>query len=179
MRRHPPELIWHTWPTVFGTMGAAATAVGVCRVLLPQKSAGDLQASLVGECQAAIRDAARFKKLVGLTLRYFDGRSVDFAAVRCVLPPPGIFQGQVLRACRKIPYGRTLSYGQLAARIRRPRAVRAVAGALARNPVPLVIPCHRVIRTDGGLGGFSAAGGTDLKRRMLELEGAATAGPAS
>jgi O-6-methylguanine DNA methyltransferase len=74
----------------------------------------------------------------------------------------------VYRALRGVKRGRTVTYGELAARAG--GGPRAVGGALAANPVPLIVPCHRVVRADGGCGGFSAPGGVALKRRMLELE---------
>ena len=72
--------------------------------------------------------------------------------------------------CRKIPYGKTLSYGQLAAKAGRPGAARAVGNHMAGNRTPIIVPCHRVLPSGGGLGGFSAAGGVALKRRLLEME---------
>lgn len=84
------------------------------------------------------------------------------------------FQRQVLAALREIPYGQTASYGDIARRIGRPRAVRAVGAANRRNPLPIVIPCHRVIGADGSLTGF--AGGLPLKAALLALE---TATPAA
>ena len=84
---------------------------------------------------------------------------------------PDSFTGRVMRAMARIPYGETRSYGELAAEL--DTAPRAVGGACGRNPVPVVIPCHRVLRSDGGLGGYSAAGGVVLKRRLLDLESAA------
>jgi O-6-methylguanine DNA methyltransferase len=81
------------------------------------------------------------------------------------------FHRRVLRAALRIPYGRTVTYSDLARRVGRPAAARAVGQAMARNPVPLVIPCHRVVAAGGGLGGYS--GGLALKRRLLALEGAA------
>ena len=78
------------------------------------------------------------------------------------------FQRRVLQALRRVPYGRTITYGQLAARAGRPRAARAVGQAMAHNPVPLIVPCHRVVASGGGLGGFG--GGLALKRRLLALE---------
>lgn len=80
------------------------------------------------------------------------------------------FQKSVWNAIVKIPYGTTLSYRELAARIGRPEAVRAVGGAVGANPVPIVVPCHRVLGSDGKLTGF--AGGLNVKERLLELEGA-------
>ena len=79
------------------------------------------------------------------------------------------FSRLVLEECRRIPYGETLSYGELAAAAGRPRAARAVGQALGRNPVPLLVPCHRVRTGDGGLGGFGL--GLEAKRRLLALEG--------
>jgi len=80
------------------------------------------------------------------------------------------FQVKVLLAAQSIPYREIRSYGQLAQMINKPKASRAVGGALRRNPVPIVIPCHRVLASDGSLCGFS--GGLELKRQLLKLEGA-------
>ncbi len=81
------------------------------------------------------------------------------------------FARAILLACRRIPYGEIRSYGWLARVVGRPKAARPVGNVLARNPLPLVIPCHRVVRADGTLGGFSARGGLSLKARLLQLEG--------
>jgi len=80
------------------------------------------------------------------------------------------FNCSVLTACRDIKFGEVLTYSALAKRIRRPKAARAVGNALAKNPLPLIIPCHRVIRSDGKIGGFSAAGGTNTKVKLLRHE---------
>lgn len=80
------------------------------------------------------------------------------------------FQRRVLEELRRIPRGQTVSYAELARRCGRPRAARAVGQVVARNPVPLWIPCHRVVASDGSLGGYSG-GGPHVKRRLLELEG--------
>jgi methylated-DNA-[protein]-cysteine S-methyltransferase len=80
------------------------------------------------------------------------------------------FQHRVLRAALRIPYGRTTTYGQIASAVGNPKAARAVGRALGANPLPLVVPCHRVIAGDGSLGGYSAAGGVRVKRRLLNLE---------
>ncbi len=80
------------------------------------------------------------------------------------------FQRRALLAAKEVPYGRTASYSDIARRMGHPRAFRAVGNAMARNPTPLVVPCHRIIAADGSLGGFG--GNLPLKRRLLELEGA-------
>ena len=97
---------------------------------------------------------------------YFAGQRRSFSLE--LAPDATPFQAEVLRALRAIPYGETRSYGELARSIGRPRAVRAVGGANARNPLPIVIPCHRVVGTDGRLTGFG--GGLPAKRFLLGLE---------
>lgn len=99
---------------------------------------------------------------------YFDGRRREFDLP---LAPLGTaFQRAVWQALASIPYGQTVSYVQLAARVGRPTASRAVGAANGRNPLPIVLPCHRVIGADGSLTGFG--GGLPTKRFLLELEGA-------
>ncbi len=83
------------------------------------------------------------------------------------------FTKQVLTACRNIGFGRTISYSGLAKKLGRPAAARAVGNALAQNPLPLIIPCHRIVRSDGKIGGFSAPGGKELKAKLLKHEHAA------
>lgn len=99
---------------------------------------------------------------------YFDGRRTSFALPLDVAGTP--FQLMVWEALRAIPFGETRSYAEIAANIGRPRAVRAVGAANGRNPVSIVIPCHRVIGSTGSLTGFAA--GLDTKARLLALEGA-------
>jgi methylated-DNA-[protein]-cysteine S-methyltransferase len=88
-----------------------------------------------------------------------------------VIPSGTPFQMKVWRALTLIPKGNVLTYKQLAQKIGKPRAVRAVANAVASNPTPITIPCHRVVRSDGGLGGYSGPGGVKGKRALLKREG--------
>lgn len=107
-----------------------------------------------------------FEKALG---RYFEGKAerfefpVDLAGLT-------EFEREVLEAARGIGYGEVRSYSWLARKVGRPKGARAVGRALAKNPLPLVIPCHRVVRSDGSIGGFSMAGGVKAKRKLLELE---------
>jgi len=103
----------------------------------------------------------------GELAEYFAGRRRRFSVPLCMEGTP--FQLQVWRALGEIPYGETVSYGQLAARIGRPRACRAVGMANNRNPLPIFVPCHRVVGADGSLRGY--AGGLKAQRILLELEG--------
>jgi methylated-DNA-[protein]-cysteine S-methyltransferase len=107
-----------------------------------------------------LRDAARQLK------EYFAGRRARFDLA---LAPQGTaFQQSVWRAIAKVPAGRTASYGDLARRIGRPSAVRAVGAAVGRNPLSVVVPCHRIVGSDGSLTGY--AGGLERKRLLLALE---------
>ncbi len=105
---------------------------------------------------------------VSLLRTYFDGTPTAFSSIPLDLTPATPFQRNVWSACRTIPWGRTRSYGWIARQIRKPAAARPVGNALRLNPIPILIPCHRVIRHDGSLGGFSA--GLHLKRQLLQLE---------
>ena len=163
---------YDVWTTAWGPIGAVAGPRQLRRIVLPHYSPDDLQALLAWQCPAAVRDAGPFELLTSLTREYINGKVVDFAEIQCELPAETSFSGKVLRACRDIPHGRTVSYSALADRIGRSEAPRAVAGALSRNAIPLVIPCHRVTYRDGRLGGFSAEGGLALKQRMLDMEAA-------
>lgn len=77
----------------------------------------------------------------------------------------------VLEGLRKVEWGRTVTYKDIASSMGRPGSARAIGMVMSKNPIPLIIPCHRVIRSGGGLGGFSGPGGVDMKKRMLRLEG--------
>jgi methylated-DNA-[protein]-cysteine S-methyltransferase len=121
------------------------------------------------------RDPAPFRDLGRQLAQYFGRtrRTFDLA-----LAPEGTpFQLETWRALAAIPYGTTISYEELARRVGRPKAVRAVGAANGRNPLPIVVPCHRVIGKDGSLTGFG--GGLPAKRALLELEGAAAVAPAA
>ena len=105
-------------------------------------------------------------------IAYFEGENVDFSTDPAVsLDGLSAFDRKVLQTCRKIPRGEITTYGDLAVRVGHPGAARAVGSALAHNPIPLILPCHRVLRSDGSLGGFSAPGGLTTKQNLLRHEG--------
>jgi len=101
---------------------------------------------------------------------FFSGKPANFKH-ELDLDSLTMFTQKVLRAAISIPYGKTVSYSDLAKKIGRPRAFRAVARALAGNPIPLVIPCHRIVYRDGSIGGFSAPSGPAFKIKLFDLEG--------
>jgi methylated-DNA-[protein]-cysteine S-methyltransferase len=104
--------------------------------------------------------------------RYFAGEQIDFSNVRLDLEGQDAFFKQVYAATRRVGWGRTTTYGTLAKELGvGPERARDVGEAMAKNPVPLIVPCHRVLAAGGKVGGFSAPGGSGAKVRMLELEG--------
>jgi len=109
--------------------------------------------------------------------KHLHGDVQDFLDIVVDLDATGPFARQVYEAVRKIPAGRTKSYGELAAEMSRPTASRAVGQALGRNPIPLIIPCHRVLASGRKPGGFSAHGGVETKAKLLEIEGATIGRP--
>ena len=111
-------------------------------------------------------DPGQFIKLKGQLSAYFNGQLKTFDL--SLAPIGTTFQKQVWAALQTIPYGTVASYGQVARQIGNPKACRAVGGANNKNPIPIIIPCHRVIGNDGSLTGFG--GGLDTKRRLLDLE---------
>jgi len=148
-----------TMPSPIGPLRLAATDHGLCQIVLP----GERAAPPSGWAQQRHPVLAEAQRQLDL---YFSGRLRDFTLP---LAPQGTpFQLHVWQALGDIPYGATISYAELAARIGRPKAVRAVGGANGRNPLPIIRPCHRVIGSDGSLTGFSA--GLPIKRYLLHLE---------
>ena len=115
-------------------------------------------------------DAAPFREAIAQLRDYFDGNRRVFDLP--LLPRGTPFQLQVWQALREIPYGQTISYAELARRIGKPKAVRAVGAANGKNPLSIVIPCHRVIGSDGSLTGYG--GGMKNKEYLLALEGSGT-----
>jgi methylated-DNA-[protein]-cysteine S-methyltransferase len=100
-----------------------------------------------------------------------DGEAVDLGFVELDLDGLPPFHRRVYDAVRGVPAGSTVTYGEVAARIHSPGSARAVGQAMARNPFPIVVPCHRVLSAGGRIGGFSANGGLGTKQRMLAIEG--------
>ena len=157
--------------TKWGHFGLAGTKSGLCRTQLPGPEPKKIESRLLKNLPDAQFDETFFKILQKQIASYFEGSCVNFGTdIPVALDEIGGFSRQVLTACRDIQFGEIISYRGLAAKAGRPAASRAVGNALAKNPLPLIIPCHRVLRTDGKLGGFSAPGGISLKKKMLTLE---------
>jgi methylated-DNA-[protein]-cysteine S-methyltransferase len=174
-----PRVWWLTRDTPFGAMHVAASPAGVCAVSLAERGE-QFVARLarggvtVAPADAALEDEAASAARVLLEQagrqleEYFAGKRRDFD-VPLDLSRATVFDRRVLAAMAAIPYGETRSYGELARTIGSPGASRAVGHACGRNPVPLLLPCHRVVRSDGSLAGFGA-GGVGVKAALLALE---------
>ena len=162
---------WFTvFTTAWGPMGVVASEAGITRVALPHYAMKDLKELLAWEHQGATESEAPFVAFIEQCRAFFQGELPDFSAVPVALPSPGAFFGKVYRACMAIPYGSTRSYKELSMTLGSADGARAVATALSKNPTPLIVPCHRVIYSHGGAGGFSAEGGVAVKTKLLELE---------
>ncbi|MFH1716355.1 MAG: methylated-DNA--[protein]-cysteine S-methyltransferase [Planctomycetota bacterium] len=154
--------------TKWGYFGLAGTESALCRSYLPGPNLESVKFCLLASLPSARLDKNFFGTLQERITAYFDGCPVEFGKeIPVALDGFTTFGASVLTACRNIRLGQTTTYSGLAKKTGRPAASRAVGSALARNPLPLIIPCHRVVRTDGKLGGFSAPGGENLKKRLL------------
>lgn len=156
--------------TTMGWMAILGSTRGLVSTSLPRSSAQKALEALGGLTKHASLSPDKFKDLITRLKAYFGGYEVSFPD-ELDLSTATLFQRQVWHTTRLIAYGETRSYKWLAEKVGQPGAARATGQALSRNPLPIIIPCHRVISSDGGLGGFS--GGIQMKRRLLHLEGAA------
>lgn len=147
----------------------AATQTGVCRIALPNETFEDFRRWVEAHTQGArmIPDDQRLADCRQQLQQYFEGQRQTFQLKLNLRGTP--FQTAVWRALGEIPFGEVRSYSDVAQAVGRVRAVRAVAAANGQNPVPIVLPCHRVIGKNGTLTGFR--GGLRLKQRLLQLEG--------
>jgi methylated-DNA-[protein]-cysteine S-methyltransferase len=144
---------------------------GLLRVTLPQGTAREAEQLLGDRLREAVRADDFFTDLITRLRGYFGGQRVAFND-ELDLSAATAFQREVWQLTRLIPYGETRSYSWVAEKLGKAGAGRAVGQALARNPLPIIVPCHRVVaKKDGGLGGYS--GGVDKKRYLLRLESAA------
>lgn len=154
--------------TEFGVFNLAATVKGLAYVGLPKASGRGLQGWLAHYAKAAkcIPDPEVTRIYVAELQEYFAGKRCEFSIPLDLRATP--FQRAVYRELQRVPYGKTCTYGELALQIGNPKALRAVGTANATNPIPIIIPCHRVVAAGGKLGGY--AGGRELKERLLALE---------
>jgi methylated-DNA-[protein]-cysteine S-methyltransferase len=152
-----------------GPLLVAATERGVCRISFDPEPDREAEALARAFGTRVLRTPGPVEAVRRELHEYFEGRRREFDLEVDLTPVPD-FQRLVLTELVRVPYGQLETYGGLAARLGRPRAARAVGGALNRNPVPIVVPCHRVVGSTGSLVGYG--GGLERKERLLALEGA-------
>jgi methylated-DNA-[protein]-cysteine S-methyltransferase len=160
--------------TAGGFCGISWNNVGITRFQLPTRSAEATERILLRRVPGAEPGAPppEVAEAVAAVKRYFEGEETDFSGVKLDLGEQDAFLKQIYAAARRVGWGQTTTYGTLAKELGAgPEAARDVGQAMAKNPVALIIPCHRVLAADGKVGGFSAPGGSAAKVRMLELEG--------
>jgi methylated-DNA-[protein]-cysteine S-methyltransferase len=160
--------------TASGFCAMAWNSVGITCLRLPTTSAEAAERGLLRRAPGAKpgMPAPAVAQAIAAVTRYFGGEAIDFSDVTLDLGEQEAFFKQIYDAARQVRWGHTTTYGALAKALGAgPEAARDVGQAMAKNPVPLLIPCHRVLAAGGKIGGFSAPGGAATKRRMLALEG--------
>lgn len=162
----------HVFPTRLGWMGTVYSPRGLTRLVFGHRSAQAARAALDASSEAPADEPppAWIGRLAQALADYAEGRNVSFPSVPLDLTGLTPFQQRVLAACQRIPRGSIVTYRQLAETAGSPKAARAVGQCLAKNRFPLIIPCHRVVGSQGQLTGFSAPQGLTMKRRLLALE---------
>ena len=158
--------------TAIGTCGIAWGDRGVLAVQLPERSEAATRARLARQCGDAheVQASPDVQRAIDAIVSLLDGCSTDLSFIEIDLDGVPEFHRRVYDVARTIPPGATLSYGEIAARLGDPGAARAVGQALGRNPIPIIVPCHRVLAAGGKMGGFSAPGGTATKLNLLAIE---------
>jgi methylated-DNA-[protein]-cysteine S-methyltransferase len=158
--------------TRIGTGGIAWSQRGVRGVLLPEAEAPRARARMKRRFPDAVEapPAPDIEQTIARMAALLNGETSDLTSVPLDLQDVPPFDRDVYAIARTIPVGETLTYGEIARRLGNVRLAREVGQALGRNPLPIVVPCHRVIAADGRLGGFSARGGVSTKQRLLAIE---------
>jgi methylated-DNA-[protein]-cysteine S-methyltransferase len=165
---------YRIFETAGGFCGIAWSEAGITRFQLPTRSAEAAEQRLQDRLALAEAGTPPLRVLDAMAAAkcYFQGEKTDFSEFLLDLDEQSDFFKQAYSAARRISWGRTTTYGAIAKELAAgPEAARDIGQAMAKNPVPLIIPCHRVLAAGGKLGGFSAPGGSAAKVRMLELEG--------
>ena len=156
--------------TKLGWMGLVGNERGVQRIYLPEPSREDLGERIIREFPGGREGSHALGEAKKEILEYFDGKRKEFEIpldLSCATP----FQQKVYQAMLAIAFGRVQTYRWLAEKVGNPKGLRAVGNANGKNRWPLVVPCHRIVGSDGRLTGFSAPGGLELKAKLLRLEG--------
>jgi len=170
-------MTWTLFDTPIGCCGVAWSDAGLTWVQLPEEDHAATRARLLSKAPDAGRKASAkltppwVKDAIARVREHLGGKPQDLTRVPLDVSHMTPFTAKVLRAAQSVPAGRTATYGDLAGLVGSPGASRAIGRAMATNPFPVIVPCHRVVAAGGGAGGFSAYGGLVTKERILKLEG--------
>lgn len=170
MRSVTNDCYFFAFATRLGWMAIIAQGNHLKQLVFGYPSKKSALAALDKQFLAAATPKDADSALVARLCAYAAGKADDFRDFSVDFDAMTAFQQKVLKLCRRIPCGKTMTYGELATRAGSPRAARAVGSCMARNCIPLVIPCHRVVPSGGRLGNYSAPGGTKTKQRLLDME---------
>ncbi|PWJ80543.1 methylated-DNA-[protein]-cysteine S-methyltransferase [Pseudaminobacter salicylatoxidans] len=180
---------YHLFETPLGWIGIAWSERGLSRVQLPERDRAATERRLVATLpraqaahpaeQSAEQLPAAIAEAVAAIRRYAAGETVDFTDIAVDLGDADDFRLAIYDAARGLGFGETVTYGELAARAGHAGLARETGQALGQNPVPIVVPCHRILAAGGKIGGFSAPGGSVTKERLLNLEGVQVGPPPS
>ena len=164
---------FHLFDTPIGACAIAWTEAGVCGASLPERTMEATRARMVRRYPGAMESAPSesIATLIADVVRLLSGAPVDLSYATLDESEIPEFNRSVYAIARAIPPGRTRTYGAVAQELGNPLLAQQVGQALGRNPIPIITPCHRILAAKGGMGGFSAPGGTATKRRILLIEG--------
>jgi methylated-DNA-[protein]-cysteine S-methyltransferase len=165
--------------TAMGFIGLAWNEAGLTRLCLPEKSSQAIERRLSAHGSAQAGAPPWVAKLIASIRAYAAGENVEFSDVPVDLAGIDDFRLAIYAEARKLTFGETTTYGELAKRAGHAGLARETGAALGANPVPLVIPCHRIVAAGGKIGGFSAPGGSTTKEKMLAMEGVHVGPPPS
>ena len=160
--------------TAIGSCGIAWNERGVVAFQLPEGSSSSTRRRLTSRHEGAVEQPApaEIQRAIDAVVSLLRGERTDLAFVPLDMDGLPEFHQRVYEVARTIPPGATMTYGEIAGRLGDPGTARAVGQALGRNPIPVIVPCHRVLAAGGRSGGFSAPGGTATKLNLLAIEGA-------
>lgn len=165
---------WMTFPTVLGVCGVAWSEIGITYFVLPDASEKTIEKQLTKYTGSKLQSAKPpkwIKEVIQKVKAHLKGNAQDFSSVPLQFQAGSAFIESIYLATQKIPSGTVISYGELAAKLGNPGAARAIGSALGKNPIPLIVPCHRIVAASGKLGGFSSPGGLETKIKLLDNEG--------
>ena len=166
--QHPTS--YSIFKTNIGWCGVVTHKKELRRIFIGYKSYNQLIRQITEEFGKDLKKIPSSGEFIKKITLYCSGKKISFDSCKIEWHSLTTFQTKVLRGAMKIPYGTVSTYCKLAKTIGHPNSSRAVGNALSKNPFPLIVPCHRVVRSDGKIGGFSAGGGKELKEKLLRME---------